>query len=263
MTKYQTLSSFLVRPFGKDANVEKDQTYYTKYRQFVAKNSVKLHAITTVGHDWYYHMKIPSESKKDYFYDVVIRFFSNDMDVLRQTSLNGYYIQFYSNSPSFMYTYAYVYKQKGYLIEMLYDKLDPDYINIPPTKKNSKNEIYYDKSIYFACRFLIETKFRNLTKNGAANLKKKDASKFFRDISDFKSIKFDQDLMNEEKKLENELIKSGKNIAMKEVKNLGHIGKKSAAKAITNRGRASITVVKKKIGKPKVTSRKATTKKKY
>lgn len=208
MARFQTLSGFLLSPFGTPEDLTKDMTYASKYRSFVATNSIKLVAVCEIEDSYYYHLHIPSESKDGkYNYDVVIRFFTDKEELKRTNSLRGYFIQFFSNCPSFMYQYAYIYKQEGFLIEALYNKLDADYIDTPPTKSNAKMVKSYDKSIYYACRYLSEKKFTLLEKNGINNLKKVSPDRFFRGISDFKSVKIDTYILGEEKKLAKALEK--------------------------------------------------------
>lgn len=242
--QYQTLSDFLFNPFHSRNTVEKDVTYNNKYNEFVSTNKIKIHAITVLEDSYYYHIKVPSESQKDnnYNYDVIIRFFPEDSLASEQSHLRNYKIQFFSNSPSFMYQYAYVYKKNGYLIEALYDKLDADYIDTPPDKTNANQVISYDKSIYFACRYLSEGKFKYLEKNGLIKMKRVEPNKFFSGISDFKSIKLDQALMIEERKL-----KKGIDAKKKESKER----KLSTSKSKSNV--TSVTIVKKKGSKPKIT----------
>ena len=199
--KYQTIYEFLTNPFRGTNNVAKLTEYDSKYRAFVAANKISVSAVTEIEKSVYIHVKVPSESQKNenYFYDVVIRFFTEDEMMASQSSLSPYYIQFFSNSPSFMYQYAYLYNKEGFLIEALYDKLDADYIDTPPEKTNAKMTISFDKSIYFACRYLQDNKFRYLTKtSGMFMLKKKPSATFFKEISDFKSVKFDQAVITEE-----------------------------------------------------------------
>lgn len=201
--KYQTISDFLAMPFHKPSDLQKDLTYETKYRSMVAGDKIKYNGFCVVEDSYYIHIKVPSESQKDgnYMYDVVIRFFTDNPEVSIQSHLRNYFIQFFSNSPSFMYQYAYLYNKEGFLIEALYNKLDPDYIDTPPEKTNKNMIMGYDKSIYFACKFLTDKKFRYLEKNGFGAFKKKQSNIFFREISDFRSIKLDQQIMNEERKL--------------------------------------------------------------
>jgi hypothetical protein len=145
-----------------------------------------------------------------------------------------------------MYTYAYVYKKEDYLINVLYDKLDPEYIDVPPEKTNPKLNTGYDKSIYFACKYLIDTQFKYLSKNGILRAKMVSEERFFRQISDFKSAKLDRDLINEEKKLSRQLGK------LKENKGHRKEGKKTSDKTTGKTVSKSITYVAKKVGKKKV-----------
>ena len=257
--KYQTITEFLLSPFNNPSDANKDSTYNTKYSAYVSTNKIRIHAVSVIEDSYYYHIKIPSESNKDgnFEYDVVIRFFTDKEDVAKEPHLRRYYIQFFSNSPSFMYQYAYLYKQEGFLIEALYDKLDPDYIDTPPEKTNSSMVKSYDKSIYFACRFLTETKFRYLEKNGVINSKKISDRKFFQNISDFKSVKMEQSIISEEKKISS-LLK--KKTDTKEKKSI-NTNKKISTTSTSLGGKTSINVIKKKTGKAKIVARKGLRKK--
>lgn len=246
-SKYQTLTGFLLSPFHKKADVSKDTEYSTKYREFILSNKIYIKAICIIEESYYIHIKVPSESQKNgnYEYDVIIRFFTDDPEVASQNHLRNYYIQFFSNSPSFMYQYAYLYKEGGYLIKALYDKLDADYIDTPPTKTNSDMKLSYDKSIYFACKYLSDMQFRYLSKTGPINMKKVDEHKFFSNVTDFKSIKFDATLMSEEKKLtkllDNKSPRKRKNVNKETTK-------KIPTKSTSKDKRLSITYTTKKKG---------------
>lgn len=260
-SKYQTLEGFLFSPFHKtESHKQKDLEYDTKYRSYVDSNKITIAGMCEIENSVFIHIKIPSESQNGYSYDVIIRFFSTDPSILAQTHLRNYYIQFFSNSPSFMYQYAYLYNKEGFLIEALYDKLDPDYIDKAPEKTNVNMTISYDKSIYFACRFLSDNKFKYLNKHGVIQRKKKPSSKFFRDITDFKSVKFDQYVLVEEKKLSKQLEKkSPKQNTGTRKTNDKNADKKTATKSTSQV--SSITRITKTSGKSKIVSggRKAAT----
>ena len=212
--KFQTIQEFMREPFGRSDSMDKNAKYDELYKKFISENKIRIEGFTTIEDSYYVHIKIPSESQtteknKKYEYDVIIRFFTDKPELLLAGSFRAYYMQFFSNSPSFIYRYAYLYKEHDYLIKMLYDKLDPEYQNVKPEKTNAGMELSYDKSIYFACRFLSDHQFRYMNKKGVLGAKKKTPQKFFSDISDFKSVKFDQDLMNAEKKLKKSIDKGG------------------------------------------------------
>lgn len=203
-SKYQTITQFIFSPFNDSkSSIEKDTKYSTMYLKYRRTNKIRLAAVTEIEGSWYFHIKVPSESQNKVEYDVVIRFFTNSDTYKKETHLRNYYIQFFSNSPSFIYQYAYVYKQKGYLIEKLYNKMDSEFLDTPPTKTNKDENLSYDKSIYFAVRFLASERFKYLGKLSSVFFKR-SPEKFFRGISDINTKRVEQEITKEEKKLQNE-----------------------------------------------------------
>lgn len=189
--RYQTLKEFLESPFGTGKNLERDVKYNLRYETFKSRQKIRIEGYTSVTDDYYIHLVVPSESDENRLYDVVIRFFSPIKSSL--TSLSKYYIQFFSNSPGFMYQYAVLYRLNGFLIEDLYNKMDPDFISKLPEKSNPNLKMSYDSTIYFACRFLSENNFQYLSKFGILLQKKKTPEKFFKDITSFKDMKVKMD----------------------------------------------------------------------
>ena len=159
--RYQTLKEFLESPFGTGKNLERDVKYNLRYETFKSRQKIRIEGYTSVTDDYYIHMVVPSESDENRSYDVVIRFFSPIKSSL--TSLSKYYIQFFSNSPGFMYQFAVLYRLNGFLIEDLYNKMDPDFISKLPEKSNPNLKMSYDSTIYFACRVLSENNFKYLS----------------------------------------------------------------------------------------------------
>lgn len=208
-SKYQDISSFMRSPFGTTTSMDKNTKYDQLYKEFIKDNKIYIEGYTVIENSYYIHIKIPSESQKDsnYKYDVVIRFFTDKPNLLLTPSLRAYYMQFFSNSPGFIYKYAALYKKEDYLIKEMYNKLDSQYQNVMPEKTNSDMNLSYDKSIYFACKFLSDGQFRYLNKYGILLQKKKSPSAFFSAINDFESVKFDHELMNTEKRLKKDIDK--------------------------------------------------------
>lgn len=187
---YQTITEFLASPFNLGQDIEKDRKYYYRYKELMSKSKIYVEGYTSISDDYYIHLKIPSESNDTMYYDVVIRFFYPATSKLTD-NLKNYYIQFFSNSPGFMFKYAVLYKINGYLIEDLYNKMDPEYMDTLPTKSNPnlKLDNAYDSTIYFACKFLSEHNFMYLSKFGIILQKKKTPDEFFKAISMFKDVK--------------------------------------------------------------------------
>ena len=272
-TKYQTISQFMRKPFNTTDSIgmEKAYKYEQRYKEYIAQNKIRIEGYTQIEDSYYIHAKVPSESKSTtdnvYEYDVVIRFFTTEPDVKKQLSLRGYYIQFFSNSPGFMYRYAALYKKYGYLIDILYDKLDPEYKDVLPEKTNSNMNLSFDSTIYFTCKYLSEYQFRLLNKVGIIMQKKKSPEKFLADITDFKSAKFDAEIINLEKQLKKEIGKEKKS-SDKSDKNQSRRTNNTHIKKATNSTSSikSITHITKKTGskrktKSKITSKSSTTRK--
>lgn len=179
------------------------------FQKFKSENRIYLKASTKIDDAYYYLIKVPSESQKDskIEYDVVIRFFTDDTNNTKSNNLRNYYIQFFSNCPSFMYQFAYLYNKKGYLIELLYNKIDANYINMPPKVRNSGMVISYDKSIFFACKYLAGEQFKLLNKPSGFRGNYISPEKFFPLIKDFETVRVTQDIINAEKKIQKELLK--------------------------------------------------------
>jgi len=96
---------------------------------------------------------VPSEFYKtnNITYDVLI-----EIEYRENKRLSLRNAKFYSNCPSFIYTYAYVFNQESLVIEDLKSKLPSECLTNPPTIRNPIESRGYEKSIYMACRYLLE-----------------------------------------------------------------------------------------------------------
>jgi hypothetical protein len=156
------IDEFLKNPQGKGAIIPgKEQLLMSlDYRLSLIEKNKKIEmTIYTDKSDVYYHFLIPSENKdRDICYDVIIKFKqTEDADSYDQT-YKQYQIEFFSNCPSFTYGYAYVANINGYLIKELAGKYDEAVLKYPPVSKNPGLLFGYEKSIYFACRYIMNNK---------------------------------------------------------------------------------------------------------
>lgn len=259
--KYQTISEFMQVPFNDRASASMNKTnkYAEEYQKEKAADKIKVAGICEMENSYYIHIRIPSKSHQDnnYYYDVVIRFFTDNPVILMQKDLLSYYMQFFSNSPGFIYKYAALYKKEGYLIESLYDKLDKDYIDKLPEQTNSDMTLLYDKTIYFACRFISDFRYRILNKKSMRLYRMKSPKQFFLDINDFKAVKVDQELMNVERSLKKKLSKVQQE--KEKIQKEREERKKQAMKSTSKTG-SSITYIVKKTGKNHIIKKKIASK---
>lgn len=120
------------------------------------------------------HFKIPSETVQNFFYDVLIELDRSG----GAKSFEDCSVKFFSNCPSFVYTYAHVFytmkdpdsKTDGMIIDKLNQKIPKDRLLIKgtekelpqqaltdaPTTRNPANLNLPDKSIYFAIFYMID-----------------------------------------------------------------------------------------------------------
>jgi hypothetical protein len=246
-SKYQTLSEFTMSPFGGKQSVARDKKYDTMYQHYKQNNAVYIKAYTVIEDSWYILVKVPSESQKGLIeYDVVIRFFPETPDIALESHLRNYKIQFFSNSPGFIYQFAYLYYTNGYLIKELYSKADIESISKPPTNANKDMNLTYDKSIYFACKYLTSKQFGKLDKTGAIGTKL-PSDKFFMEISSFKDVNTYSSILSEEKKLKRE-IANAKSIPKKRELYGKYASKKSARASTINDATDNGVRVKNKLG---------------
>lgn len=108
------------------------------------------------NNSYYCHFKMPSEKEKKIYYDVVIRFFA-DADVKEAgQNLEQYYVQFFSNDPAFVYTYANVFLTQDLFVKDLAPRMSKLARKKKPDIKNTLGLVGYVKSIYFAYLFMKE-----------------------------------------------------------------------------------------------------------
>jgi hypothetical protein len=203
----QTLEDFLAKPFG---NTEPRSTEFeAKYKKLVSSKRIHMEACTKVDNKNYLvHIKVGSDSNETMFYDVVLLFFTESEEISKDVSFRRYFVKFFSNSPSFIYQYAVLYRQNDMLIDALGEKMDALYADKLPEKANPNLRISYDKSIYGACRYMQDHKLSAFNKAGFFAKRKKPLDKFFADIKSFEDVKFTTSIANIGKKTEKNAAKS-------------------------------------------------------
>lgn len=164
IVKKMTARQFLSNPTGKGSatvarrdriKLDMNNRYYSLYRKSKNKFNVR---IFQSNDNFYFVFKIPSEfySNENLTYDVVIEFSPPDSNALNNTTLERYNIRFFSNSPNFMFTYAYIYQQDGMLIPWLKGKISNKALTEPPEVRNPREEYGFEKSVYFALLYIQE-----------------------------------------------------------------------------------------------------------
>ena len=99
------------------------------------------------------YIKIPSEVVPNFYYDVVIEFTEpkkSDKTKAVGYDLNKYNVRFFSNDPSFVFTFAHAFIKNDLFIKELSPKMSNKAIKQNAVEKNPHNIVGYVKSLYFA-----------------------------------------------------------------------------------------------------------------
>lgn len=100
------------------------------------------------------HFKIPSEVVPKFYYDTVVEFVPNGPKSMA-TTIKDYDVKFYSNDPSFVYTFAHAFIKNDIFIRDLLPRMSKEAVKKVATEKNPSNEVGYVKSIYFAYILMV------------------------------------------------------------------------------------------------------------
>ena len=106
--------------------------------------------------------------------------------------------------------------------------------------------ISYDKSIYFACRYLTSRQYGKLDKGGNMG-SKTTPDKFFNEISSFNDMSTYSTILAEEKKLKRQIADAG-SISERRELNGKYVAKKSARASTINTMTDNGISVRSKIG---------------
>lgn len=152
MDELLTLKEFLDNPMGKGSTAIPNKELIKsdlvrRYEKLKKDIKVKVYKDKK---DFYFHVTIPSESDRNNTYDVVIQFIPDADAINIGKTIEKYGVKFFSNCPSFVYTFAYVFNSYGYFIESLADKYDDKVLEDMPVVRNPNEIISFEKSIYFA-----------------------------------------------------------------------------------------------------------------
>lgn len=159
-----TIQEYIKNPMGKgDAALGNSRSLLLaqlkeKYEKLVVRKTIR----TTVYYDkprnrYLYHLIIPTETERDNDYDVIFELSDGDHAHDKEKNLRNFSIRMIANSPSFAYTFAYVYKQAGLLFEPLYKRLGKEFVKIPPDVRNRYRIVGYEKYLFFGASYLLET----------------------------------------------------------------------------------------------------------
>lgn len=152
-----TFDEYIKNPMKSSVMAGSREMYRSLYVQkydalMVRENGDIKYKLYKSKNKYYIHIKIPSESVEEFYYDIVIEFSSKKPG----TSLMQYDVRFFSNDPSFVYTFAYSFNKNKMFITELASVMSKEALTKKPDEKNPKLEIGYVKTLYFAYLFMYQ-----------------------------------------------------------------------------------------------------------
>lgn len=154
-----TFDEYIQNPMGKKNQVFSQRgmfrdLYQSKLDKILVREMGKIEykLYTDSKNDKYYiHMKVPSEVIQKFYYDVVIEFSSEDEPIAKGIqSLNTYKVRFFSNDPSFVFTFCHAFIKNDMFIKELSPRMSNEALKKVAVERNPNEEVGYVKSIFFA-----------------------------------------------------------------------------------------------------------------
>lgn len=103
------------------------------------------------------HIKVPSESRDKYFYDVVLSFTTRNPAYATDNTIKRYDVQFYSNAPDFIYIHCHAYVKARLFYQPLARKMNKLSLTKPAEVRNPGDVVGYSKEFFFAY-FIMQSK---------------------------------------------------------------------------------------------------------
>lgn len=132
--------------------------YESKLKTLINRVGKIDYRVYKEGESFFIHFKIPSEKVDDLCYDSIIKIYPNSSKAYLQKSMSGsvkgFDFQYISNSPDFIYFYAYLFNKEGLLIDSLVDILPEECIHNKPDQNNKTSDLSSCKSLYWICILL-------------------------------------------------------------------------------------------------------------
>lgn len=147
-----TFKEYITNPSGIGTAVMShrkmyEDLYHTKWKLIMTRENGKIdYTIYKTKDAFYFHIKVPSEVVDKFYYDVVVKIKYSSTS----NNLENEPVQFFSNDPSFNYTFAHAFAKHNLHIKELEPKMSKLALHNVAKEKNPQDTIGYVKSLYFA-----------------------------------------------------------------------------------------------------------------
>lgn len=155
-----TFEQYIANPMGKNnavmsaiARENQRAVYKAKFDNILLREKglidYKLYKDEKSNTYWVY-IKVPSEVVKEFYYDVVLKFYTDESVSEGGNNLFKYKVKFFSNDPAFVFTYAHVFSKNNLFVKELSPRMSSEALKSPASEKNPSNIVGYVKTLYFA-----------------------------------------------------------------------------------------------------------------
>ena len=149
-----TIAEYLQNPYGKgsafsSSSKQKDDLD-KQFKQISEKIISKIYRYRDFV---IYHVIVPSTKKDFVNYDVVIEVETKKLHE-GAANLEGLEFKVFSNCPSFIFTYAHVFRGSGMLCDWLLPKYNKEVRTKAPVKRNQYGIVGLERSVYLALKHL-------------------------------------------------------------------------------------------------------------
>ena len=159
-----TFQHYIENPLGKSnaalTITRRDyfkKTYEEKYGAILLRENGKFEYALYIDKSkdrYFIHIKIPSELVEKFYYDIVVEFYPLDIAAKTAIDLRNYGVKFFSNDPSFVFTYAYVFNKYDLFIKELSPRMVNKALKDKPDTRNPWQIPGYVKSLYFCYLYM-------------------------------------------------------------------------------------------------------------
>lgn len=161
-----TFDEYIQNPMGKENAVISNRTMYrnlyqSKLDKILVREAGNIQVKAyNVGKKFICYLKIPSEVVPKFYYDVLIEF-RPPKKAITGTSLKDYYVRFWSNDPSFVFTFTHAFIKNDLFIKEFENKMSKKAVKEKAKEKNPAEQVGYVKSLYFAYLIMQKRGFFN------------------------------------------------------------------------------------------------------
>jgi hypothetical protein len=149
-----TISEYLQNPYGKgsafSSNTKQKDDLDNQFKDISEKIVSKIYRYRDFV---IYHVVIPSTKKDNVNYDVVVEVETKNLKE-GSANLEGINFRVFSNCPSFIFTYAHVFRGHGMICEWLLSKYNKEVRTKAPVNRNQYGILGLERSVYLALKHL-------------------------------------------------------------------------------------------------------------